>query len=148
MRFKDTYGVWICSGGHIKWNNTWEINLTRLVNICTNIFNVRSRCGKNSRSTKGYFIPRLHSDISGHMNNINMNWNYFTNTLRGDKIVANFDTGNWSYIITRWGIFSIFNPIQDGPFRGCSWMGDKKDPSLKSVTHILQWWNLAQLYLT
>ena len=37
------------------------------------------------------------------------------------------------------------NPIQDGLFRGCSRMGP---PSLKSVTHILQWWNLAQLYLT
>ena len=26
--------------------------------------------------------------------------------------------------------------------------GGKRSPSLKSVTHILQWWNLAQLYLT
>ena len=25
------------------------------------------------------------------------------------KKVANFDNGNWSYIITRWGIFSILN---------------------------------------
>ena len=31
------------------------------------------------------------------------------------------------------------NPIQDGPFWGCS---------LKSVTHIPQWWNLAQLCIT
>ena len=31
-----------------------------------------------------------------------------------------------------------FNPIQDGPFRGCSRMGGKGHPSLKSVTHILQ----------
>ena len=32
---------------------------------------------------------------------------------------------------------------------GCSSMGGtKKAPFLKSVTHILQWWNLAQLYLT
>ena len=45
---------------------------------------------------------------------------------------------------------SFFNPIQDGLFRGCSRMGGgKKAPtSLKSVTHMLQWWNLAQLYLT
>ena len=46
---------------------------------------------------------------------------------------------------------SFFNPIQDGIFRGCSWMGgggQKGHPSLKSVSHILQWWNLAQLYLT
>ena len=44
-----------------------------------------------------------------------------------------------------------FNPIQDGLFRGCSQMGEvgqKGPPSLKSVTHILQWWNLAELYLT
>ena len=41
-----------------------------------------------------------------------------------------------------------FNPIQDGPFWGCSRMGEtKRSPSLKSVTHILQWWSLAQLYL-
>ena len=26
--------------------------------------------------------------------------------------------------------------------------GSKRHPSLKSVTHILQWWNLAKLYLT
>ena len=32
-----------------------------------------------------------------------------------------------------------FNPIQDGPFWGCSQMGEtKRSPSLKSVTHILQ----------
>ena len=36
-----------------------------------------------------------------------------------------------------------FNPIQDGLFWSCSRMG-----GTKSVTHILQWWNLAQLYLT
>ena len=28
------------------------------------------------------------------------------------------------------------------------WGGQKGPPSLKSVIHILQWWNLAQLYLT
>ena len=43
----------------------------------------------------------------------------------------------------------IINPIQDEHFRGCSRMeGAKSPPSLKSLTHILQWWNLAQLYLT
>ena len=45
----------------------------------------------------------------------------------------------------------VFNPIQDGLFRGCSRMGrgsKKAPPSLKFITHILQWWNLAQLYLT
>ena len=38
-----------------------------------------------------------------------------------------------------------------GFFGGCSRIGvggQKGPPSLKSVTHILQWWNLAQLYLT
>ena len=39
-----------------------------------------------------------------------------------------------------------FNPIQDGLFRGCSRM--EGAPSLKSVKHILQWWNLAQLCFT
>ena len=44
------------------------------------------------------------------------------------------------------------NPTQDENFRGCSRMrgrGPKKSPpTLKSVTHILQWWNVAQLHLT
>ena len=41
------------------------------------------------------------------------------------------------------------NPIQNGLFRSCLRMGeDSKIPfccSLKSVKHILQWWNLTQL---
>ena len=63
-----------------------------------------------------------------------------------------------------------FNPIQDGLFQCCSHLllhlltdlltvllsdfnpaqdGQKASPpSLKSVTHILQWWNLAELYFT
>ena len=45
----------------------------------------------------------------------------------------------------------LINPIQDGPFRGCSWIGGgggeggKKPPSLKSVTHILQIWHSYSL---
>ena len=45
----------------------------------------------------------------------------------------------------------FLNPIQDGFFGGRSRMGGvakKSPPCLKSVTHILQWWNLAKLYLT
>ena len=51
-------------------------------------------------------------------------------------------------------IFSWFNPIQDGLFRVCSRNGGgggggkKAPPCLKSAAQILQWWNLAQLYLT
>ena len=52
-------------------------------------------------------------------------------------------------------IVPIVNPIKDELFRGCSRMrvgggrGEaKRPPSLKSFTHIQQWWNLAQLYLT
>ena len=42
-----------------------------------------------------------------------------------------------------------FNPIQDELLRGCSRMGRGERPSsLKSATHTLQWWNLAQLHLT
>ena len=45
-------------------------------------------------------------------------------------------------------IFSV-NHIQLGSFRGCSRIGVQKcPPPLKSVKHILQWWNLAWLYLT
>ena len=48
---------------------------------------------------------------------------------------------------------AIINPIKDRLFQGCSWLwrgrGSAKRPypSLKSATHILQRWNLAQLYL-
>ena len=45
----------------------------------------------------------------------------------------------------------FFNPIQDGLFPSCSRMeggGQKGLPSIKSATHILKWWNLAQLYLS
>ena len=47
----------------------------------------------------------------------------------------------------KWELCS-FNPIRDGLFWGCPRMRGKKRPSpLKSVKHILQWWDLAQLYL-
>ena len=36
----------------------------------------------------------VHNGVRGHMNNINKNWTFFTNTLRGDEKVPNFDTGN------------------------------------------------------
>ena len=58
----------------------------------------------------------------------------------------------WEYCIS--SVISLFsrtvNPIQDGLFRGCSRIGEGAfwPPSLKSATHILQWWNLAQSYLT
>ena len=66
-----------------------------------------------------------------------------------DKIILNRGVikGSSDFILV---IRLLFNPIQDGLFRGCSRMGgSQKGPtSLKSVTHIPQWWNLAQLYLT
>ena len=47
---------------------------------------------------------------------------------------------------------NTINSIQGGHFQGCSRMGGgegaKRPPSLISVTHILQLWNFAQLYLT
>ena len=48
-----------------------------------------------------------------------------------------------------WKINKI-NPFQDEHFCECSWIGGggKKTPLPKSVTHILQRWNLGQLYLT
>ena len=45
---------------------------------------------------------------------------------------------------------NALNPIQERPFSGCSRIGGRqKGPSsLKSVTHVLQKWNLPQLYLS
>ena len=43
------------------------------------------------------------------------------------------------------------NPIQDGLFRGCSRMGGTLfGPTIPKICHTypMQWWNLAQLYLT
>ena len=36
----------------------------------------------------------LHGDVSGHMNNIKMKWNYFSDHLTGDKKITNFDMCN------------------------------------------------------
>ena len=50
-----------------------------------------------------------------------------------------------------WKALYDFNPIEDGPFFSgllMDWGGTKRAPSLKYVLHILQWWHLAQLYLT
>ena len=57
------------------------------------------------------------------------------------KFFSNFFV---SFFNSFWMFFWRINPIQDGLFRGCS----RAPPSLKSVTHILQWWNLANLCLT
>ena len=50
-------------------------------------------------------------------------------------------------VLENYGILTIFKM---GIFRAAhEWVGSQNgSPSLKSVTHILQWWNLAQLYLT
>ena len=69
--------------------------------------------------------------------------------------------GSWYKIwITSWMLHTItirlekcinINPIQNGPFWGCSRMGRGQKtllPSLKSVTNILQSWKLAHLYLS
>ena len=41
--------------------------------------------------------------------------------------------------LAKWAFLGLFT---DGEWRA------KRPPSLKSVTHILQWWNLAELYLS
>ena len=46
--------------------------------------------------------------------------------------------GNGFLILSRWAFSGL--PTVGGAFLA--------HPSLKSATHILQWWNLAQLYLT
>ena len=65
-----------------------------------------------------------------------------------DIYVEDFKSNRKELIYAR---ITWVNPIQDGSFLGCSEMGggQKAPPhSIESVTHILQWWNLAQLYLT
>ena len=63
-----------------------------------------------------------------------------------------FNISHWSFLKSFAGInfhdrLFNFNPIQDGHFRDCSRMGwgQKGPTSLKSVTNIVQWWNLAAI---
>ena len=42
----------------------------------------------------------------------------------------------------------LLNLFKMGFFRAADGVGAKRPPSLNSVIHILQWWNLVQLYLT
>ena len=49
-----------------------------------------------------------------------------------------------------WGLHNTILTLFRMGFFGAAhgWGVAKRPPSLKSVTHIIQWWNLAQLYLT
>ena len=71
-----------------------------------------------------------------------------------DCLVSEKHWTNSNYIYKIWKVyvysplvFLSINPIQDGHFQSCSRdgkvRGAKRSPSLKSVTHILKWWNLA-----
>ena len=68
--------------------------------------------------------------------------NRFNNTFKFsnndiNKLILLLKKGVYSYeYMDEW---EKFNSIQDGPFRGCSRMGEvKRSSSLKSATHILQ----------
>ena len=52
---------------------------------------------------------------------------------------------SFDVIFTKLNALTLFRM---GFFGAAHGWGSKKVPSLKSVIHILQWWNLAQLYLT
>ena len=75
-------------------------------------------------------------------------FDFFPDIRRHTLIFATVQNDCSGSKIAEW---HILNPIQDGLFQGCSQIGEGGafwPPSLKSATHILQWWNLAQLYLT
>ena len=98
--------------------HVWATNLTKVVNICTDICNMRNEHRRNPWSTSGYYIHMLRKSISDCMSNIKMNWIYFENTLTGDERVTNFDICNWSYIIRWWRIrdsrdFNSIVPLGD-----------------------------------
>ena len=79
-----------------------------------------------------------------HMQNLGFPWCFYENFVWRVKISNSQNVKIQDFIVV---LKYFFNPIQDGHSRGCSWMrggrGGKKTPSLKTVTHILQWWNLA-----
>ena len=66
---------------------------------------------------------------------INLNFNL--------KYVWNWSIQNENYIFKTLSSCINFNSFQDECFRGC-----KKASSLKFVTYVPKWWNIAQLYLT
>ena len=69
---------------------------------------------------------------------------------KGFLLLPEVHSINSSFILKFINSSFLLKPIQDGLFRVYSQMGGRilALPSLKYVTHILQWWNLAQLYLT
>ena len=74
-----------------------------------------------------------------------MQYHWGLSTIEND-----FSPSVWKIVFYLYDCNNSINPIQDGLFWGCSRMGGPfcPPPYLKSATHILQWWNLAQLYLT
>ena len=104
-------------------------------------------------SIYNYFIYNL--EITSHVKHLiwwSTIWIERYNATRADNLSKSKKWSRYFFEIIPNSLFSgcsKLNPIQDGLFRGCSPMeGSKRPPSLKSVTHILQWWSLAQLYLT
>ena len=89
---------------------------------------------------RGWCFWRRGSGLSPNAQYADLQIRTTTNSLKGTNDYAGFITSK-----------TIFNPIQNRLFRGCSQIGGGlfgSPPSLKSATHILQWWNLAQLYFT
>ena len=102
-------------------------------------------------------------DSSFHNNKFKRKTNYVKqgnlcvsplSSLRKTKKEYYSNEKNEKNICNNWTFWKVVNPFQDGPFRDCSRMGGAKKTTpptpffLKSVTNILQRWNLAQLYLT
>ena len=72
----------------------------------------------------------------------------FFKKLEYHFLIESFEIENASVLSITAISEASFNPIQDGFFQGCSRMGEGGGGGLKSITQILQWWNLAQLHLT
>ena len=99
---------------------------------------------KSTRNPKyrSLFLIKLQSSIPQHQKR-NCSTEIFPWVLRNFQ--EQLRAAACFFVISR-EVSQFFNPIQDRHFRGCLRMGGAKSPrSLKSFTHILQWWNLGQL---
>ena len=111
-------------------------SLEKFLDVCNNVLDKHSpRKSKSVLDNHSSFMNRELSKACAAF----MTRTSFRNKFSEEKTEGN--RGNESSVKL---LCYPRNPIQDGLFRGCSRMGR----SLKSVTHIIQWWKLAQLYLT
>ena len=118
-----------------KKNNTTTIEIKRLRTLAIEIFKTISN-----------IIPNIMKDIFNSKSDPKIRpsevlGKHHKSAKYGDKSLIALGTKIWNQPFSDVKYLTSItksNPIQDGLFRDCSQMGDKKAPSLKTITCILQ----------